>query len=154
MAASRLSKGPVTEVVRKFKWFPMASPEKYGGSWLKNAWKEVPELVLSLTMSVTSMGMLIYMFQQNEKDLRAKDRPYKKHYTVYRPDDPRIENLKARPQYYNPEGAIPDVQSTEKSEILRWYGKKTMPTKADGSYAKHLSLKSPTTPPSDNKTLE
>jgi hypothetical protein len=44
MAASRLSKGPVTEVVKKFKWFPLASPEKYGGSYLKNAWKEIPEV--------------------------------------------------------------------------------------------------------------
>ena len=44
MASSRLSKGPVTEVVKKFKWFPLASPEKYGGSFLKNAWAEIPEV--------------------------------------------------------------------------------------------------------------
>ena len=44
MAASRISKGRITEVVKKFKWFPLASPEKYGGSYLKNAWTEAPEV--------------------------------------------------------------------------------------------------------------
>ena len=44
MASSRLSKGPITEVVKKFKWFPLASTEKYGGSFLKNAWAEIPEV--------------------------------------------------------------------------------------------------------------
>jgi hypothetical protein len=97
-----------------------------------------------MTCSVASIGILTYLFVQNEKDLRTKDRPYKKYYTVYRPDDPRIANLRARPQYYNPDGVIPDVQKTQTEEVLRWYGEGANPTKADGSFAKHLSLKSPT----------
>ena len=44
MAASRISKGRITEVVKRFRWFPLASPEKYGGSYLKNAWSEAPEV--------------------------------------------------------------------------------------------------------------
>ena len=44
MAASRISKGRITEVVKRFKWFPLANPEKYGGSYLKNAWTEAPEV--------------------------------------------------------------------------------------------------------------
>ena len=47
MASSRLSKGPVTEVVKKFRWFPLASPEKYGGSYMKNAWAEIPEVCIN-----------------------------------------------------------------------------------------------------------
>ena len=44
MAASRISKGRITEVVKRFRWFPLATPEKYGGSYLKNAWSEAPEV--------------------------------------------------------------------------------------------------------------
>ena len=90
------------------------------------------------------MGMLTYLFVRNEKDLRTKDRPYKKHYTVYRPDDPRIANLRARPQYYNPDGVIPDVKNTHTEQVVKWHGETSNPTKADGTFAKHMTLKSPT----------
>merc|ERR1712154_698569 len=80
------------------------------------------------------------MIHQDEKDLRLKDRPFKRHYTVYRPDDPRIENLKARPQYYNPEGVIPDPLDT-KPEYHGWQGKTSNPTMADGTYAKDISMR-------------
>merc|ERR1711920_459205 len=131
MAASRLSKGPLTPLLKRFRWFPLAEPEKYGGSYLKNAWKDAPCLVVSLTCSTVSIAMLGYMIHQDEKDLRFKDRPFKRHYTVYRPDDPRIENLKARPQYYNPEGTIPDVNATDYS----WHGPKNHTKKESGEYS-------------------
>merc|ERR1719510_606599 len=74
---------------------------------------------------------LITLHSWNEKDLRYKDRPYKRFYTVYRPDDPRIENLKARPQYYNPEGTSPDILT----ENYKWIGERNVPTKANGKFA-------------------
>merc|ERR1712043_96606 len=99
---------------------------------------EVPELVISFTGSALAVVSLVYWYQKDQKDLRSKDRPYKKYYTVYRPDDPRIENLKARPQYYNPEGTIPDPLDT-KPEYHGWQGKTSNPTMADGTYAKDIS---------------
>ena len=102
------------------------------------------QVIISLGCSVGAIGILTYLFVQNEKDLRSKDRPYKKYYTVYRPDDPRIANLRARPQYYNPDGAIPDVQKTHKADVMKWHGETSNPTMPDGSSAKHLTLKNPT----------
>ena len=95
-------------------------------------------------MSVAAMGMLVYLYTKNEKDLRYKDKPYKRFYTVYRPDDERIANLRARPQYYNPDGVIPDVKNTDTPEVLKWHGVGSEPIKADGSFFKHTTLKAPT----------
>ena len=110
--------------------------------------------MISFTGSALAVVSLVYWYKKDEKDLRGKDRPYKKYYTVYRPDDPRIENLKARPQYYNPEGVIPHPSTTENKDVVRWYGPKTAPIMADGTYAVHSSLACPTTPVKDNKTLD
>ena len=52
MAASRLSKGKIEEVVKKFRWFPLARPEKYGGSYLKNAWAEIPEVRINVSSDI------------------------------------------------------------------------------------------------------
>ena len=98
-----------------------------------------PDLWRSISMSMGAIGMLAYMIHRDEKDLRFKDRPFKRHYTVYRPDDPRIENLKARPHYYNPEGSIPDPLDT-KPEYHGWQGKTSNPTFKDGSYSKDISF--------------
>ena len=91
-------------------------------------------MVVAVAMMVSATVGLGFLHSWNEKDLRHKDRPYKRFYTVYRPDDPRIENLKARPQYYNPEGTIPAIQAPE-AEKFKWLGERSVPKKADGSFA-------------------
>lgn len=96
------------------------------------------QLVVSLTASSIAIGCLIYRFQEDQKNPRFKDKPFKRFYTVYRPDDPRIENLKARPDYYNPEGTIPDIQDT-KPMYEGWKGPKGDPVMADGRYAGDIS---------------
>ena len=82
-------------------------------------------------MSVASMVGLVGLYKWNQQDLVMKDRPYKRFYTVYRPDDPRIENLRARPQYYNPEGVIPDINATDYS----WHGPKNHTKNESGEYS-------------------
>ena len=42
--AERFSKGPIVPTFKRFRWFPLATPEKYGGSFLKNAIKDVPNV--------------------------------------------------------------------------------------------------------------
>jgi len=44
-ANSRLAKGPVVGLFQKFKFFNMARPELYGGSYMKNLAAEAPELI-------------------------------------------------------------------------------------------------------------
>merc|ERR1711862_571281 len=46
--------------------------------------------------------------------------PFKRQYTVYRPDDPRIDRLRKLPEHYNQEGTIPDPQATIPSRWLRF----------------------------------
>ena len=95
-------------------------------------------MVVSLTASSIAIGCLIYRYQEDQKNPRFKDKPYKRFYTVYRPDDPRIENLKARPDYYNPEGTIPDIQDT-KPQYEGWKGHTGNPVMADGKYMADIS---------------
>lgn len=45
----RLAKGPNYPLFRKFKFFNMATPENYGGSYLKNLCYERPELAYGMT---------------------------------------------------------------------------------------------------------
>ena len=42
--AERFSKGPIVPTFKRFRWFPLATPEKYGGSFLKNAIKDAPNV--------------------------------------------------------------------------------------------------------------
>ena len=90
-------------------------------------------------MGACAIASLAYMVYQDSKNPRFHDRPYKRHYTVWRPDDPRIQNLKNRPDYYNPEGTIPDPLDT-KPEYEGWKGKKPYPVMEDGRYANDLSV--------------
>ena len=67
MAASRLSKGKIEEVVKKFRWFPLARPEKYGGSYLKNAWAEIPEVRINVSSDIWVLMQGKFMFFKYSK---------------------------------------------------------------------------------------
>jgi len=47
--AHRLAKGPNYPLFKKFKFFNMARPELYGGSYLKNLCYERPELAYGIS---------------------------------------------------------------------------------------------------------
>lgn len=108
MASSRLSKGPVTEVVRKYKLFPLSRPHLYGNSLLKNAWAEIPEVVCCLTGFAASVLILAYVWRKNKHNEHFLVQPYKFNYTIMRADDPRMQELiRKRPAYYNADGSAP-----------------------------------------------
>ena len=104
---SHLAKGPVKGLFQKFKFFNIARPELYGGSYAKNLAAESPELIAAFFITVTGFGLIYNAYRQDLGLKHLTDRPYKRFYTVYRPDDPKIENLRQRPAYYNAEGTLP-----------------------------------------------
>ena len=67
MAASRLSKGPLTPLLKRFRWFPLAEPEKYGGSYLKNAWKDAPNVSRSFYID-SQIGTSVVDLADNQND--------------------------------------------------------------------------------------
>eukprot|EP00093_Oithona_nana_P008586 08586.XXX_118830_119315_1 [CDS] Oithona nana genome sequencing. len=93
-------KGPKAPLYRKFKYFNMATPEKYGGSLFKNLMAEAPELLTSTVLVIISAGMLTYVAIRDEYTGGTKNKPYKEDLMIIRPDDPLIEIVKVRKAYY------------------------------------------------------
>ena len=91
--------------------------------------------MLSIGLTCVTFAGLVAYYYKNENDLRWKDRPYKRFYTVYRPDDPRIENLKSRPAYYNPRGTVPDPL---KKTDYEWANPVKKPVRADGDLSNRV----------------
>jgi len=103
------------KLVPKWSLLKQTSPEKYGTGLVglcKNAWGEASEVVFAGFIFIGS-GIGLYMI--NEQDKRTKyysNKPYKNYYTVYRPDDPRIDAL--RKEWYE-NGAPPMTSARVKS---------------------------------------
>ena len=93
-------KGPKAPLYRKFKYFNMATPEKYGGSLFKNMMAEAPELITSTGLVIISAGILTYCAFRDETTGGTETKPYKEDFMVIRPDDPLIEIVKVRKAYY------------------------------------------------------
>ncbi|TRY62710.1 hypothetical protein TCAL_14355 [Tigriopus californicus] len=96
----RFNPGLYKPLYQKFRFFPSASPEKYGGSFLKNAMAEVPELLFCIPMLVFSFGVLAYRMSMDTPEI---EKPFKNYYSVIRPDDPRIKFIDTR--FYDACGA-------------------------------------------------
>lgn len=90
----RFNPGLYKPLYEKFRFFPSATPEKYGGSILKNAMAEVPELIACVPYMVFVFGVLGYHWYKNDPDT---EKPFKPYYSVIRPDDPRIKYIDTRP---------------------------------------------------------
>ena len=93
-------KGPKAPLYRKFKYFNLATPEKYGGSLFKNMMAEAPELITSTGLVIISAGILTYCAFRDETTGGTETKPYKEDFMVIRPDDPLIEIVKVRKAYY------------------------------------------------------
>merc|ERR1711874_807672 len=87
----------VKKLVPQWKFFKQTSPEKYGSGpigMLKNLWGECSEMVLCGGIAVFSVIGTYYKYVNDKETKSLTNKPYKDFYTVYRPDDPRIERLR------------------------------------------------------------
>ena len=88
--------GPVQPLVEKFRFIRRAKPEEYGGSMMKNAMDKVPHVVFICGpyMIATCVVIAWQIYTDKMTDFYT-NRPYKWIYTVMRPDDPRVKDIKA-----------------------------------------------------------
>jgi len=93
-------KGPKRPLYRPFKYFNLAEPEKYGGSFLKNMANDAPELLVSLLGIAICVPAFVYLMYREEKYDLHEYTPYKGQYVVVRPDDPAVELVRRRQEYY------------------------------------------------------
>ena len=92
--------GPVQPLVEKFRFIRRAKPELYGGSLLKNAMDKVPHIVFICgPYAIATVIVMAYQIYIDNKTQVYSNRPYKWIYTVMRPDDPRVKDIKA--DYYH-----------------------------------------------------
>ena len=88
--------GPVQPLVEKFRFIRRAKPELYGGSLLKNCMDKLPHIVFFAgPYTVATLIALGYVGYINNTTDTFRNRPYKSVYTVMRPDDPRVKDIKA-----------------------------------------------------------
>ena len=62
------------------------------------------EFVLCSGIALFSMGLIYYKYCEDLETKGSTNKPYKEYYTVYRPNDPRIQRL--RQEWYQ-NGAPP-----------------------------------------------
>merc|ERR1712111_290584 len=61
-----------------------------------------------LACQVGVVAMIAYGIHLQSTTHCFTNKPFKRRYTVFRPDDPRIERLREMPRHYNQEGTIPN----------------------------------------------
>lgn len=66
-------------------------------------------MCLCFGIAMFSVGYMYYSYCEDKKTHISTNRPYKEYYTVYRPDDPRIERL--RQEWYK--NGAPTMTSTK-----------------------------------------
>ena len=113
-----IPKGPKAPLYRKFKYFNMATPEKYGGSLFKNMLAEAPELFTSCVLVVIAGGIMTYVAIRDESTGGTKNKPYKEEFFVIRPTDPLIETVKVRKAYYEDPMNQPKEKVLEKTDLV------------------------------------
>ena len=52
------------------------------------------EFVICGAIGLFSMGMIYYKYLEDKETKAHTNKPYKEYYTVYRPNDPRIQRLR------------------------------------------------------------
>ncbi len=69
---------------------------------------QAPEVCLAAFIACIGMARMVYYFYEDKETGFYTNRPYKRYYTVMRPDDPKI--LKLRAEWYE-NGAPPMTSS-------------------------------------------
>ncbi len=108
MVVWKIPTGPKTALYRPFRIFNRASPEKYGGSYIKNCLAEAPELFISIVGMVIGTLGAAYLIKKDMDTGYLHNKPFRPYYIVIRPDDPLIEEVKQRPAYYKDPYKVPD----------------------------------------------
>merc|ERR1719500_1453683 len=87
----------IKKLVPTWRFLKQTSPEKYGTGFVglaKNFWGEGSEVALATCLGIFSLtGIYLYHLEDNKTGYSI-NKAYKDHYTVYRPDDPRIARIK------------------------------------------------------------
>ena len=99
-SAARRRSAPlnIKPLVRRWRFFKLSTPENYGGSYFKNLLAEAPELVYMTPIWVFTCGYIGFAMWKQANTQYLTNKPYKELYTVIRPDDPRVKNI--RTEYY------------------------------------------------------
>ena len=98
-ALRSIKSGKMKPLVEKWRFFKMSTPEKYGGSYIKNAIAEIPEVLFFSFYAVGALGLVAKMVYDQRKYEEFSNRPYKHYYTVMRPDDERVKRIQR--EYYH-----------------------------------------------------
>merc|ERR1712127_143368 len=88
----------IKKLVPTWKFLKLTSPEKYGTGPVglaKNMWGELPEVTSALFLAVFSLGGIYKSYLNELETGYLSNKAYKDTYTVYRPNDPRLEHIKA-----------------------------------------------------------
>ena len=97
-------KGPKTPLWRPFRYFNLAEPEKYGQSYLKNMAADAPELLVSCVGMAVATVVVFWVHVDMIKNDTYNLVPHKNEYVVVRPDNPAVEIVRRRPEYYAEKG--------------------------------------------------
>jgi len=116
-AAGRLSQkvaqGWRVKLFEKWQYIQLSEREKFGGSYAKEMFMQTPGVAIYLGCTAFTAAIMYYTYRAQNIDQRFTNKPFKNYYEVYRPDDPRIEEMRRMPLYYNQEGTIPNDYRTK-----------------------------------------
>ena len=84
-----IPKGPKQPLYRPFKYFNLATPEKYGGvgkpsAYLKNMLHDAPELFVCICLALSSYVALFGFYKYEQKHGIYRGTPYKQELIVIR----------------------------------------------------------------------
>ena len=94
VAKKRIQTLNIVPLITKWRFFKMARPENYGGSYFKNACAEIPEVIWSGILYAAGLGLVVNAVYNPTVNDRQQYYPYKDQYTVMRPNDPRVKDIR------------------------------------------------------------
>merc|ERR1712080_518174 len=97
MGSSQNPQSLIKKLVPTWRFFKMTSPEIYGTGpvgLLKNFWGECSSIAICAGIAAFSIVGLYCNYLEEKRTNYTTNEPYKRYYTVYRPDDPRIAKVK------------------------------------------------------------
>merc|ERR1712029_303396 len=106
--ANKVARGWRVPVVQRWKIVNLSEKEKFGNSYFKEMLMQTPGVAVFLACQVGVVAMIAYGIHLQSTPHCFTNKPFKRRYTVFRPDDPRIERLREMPRHYNQEGTIPN----------------------------------------------